>query len=190
MAMARFTFVLLGLLAASCAPIGPPADTSQIPPGALGTNQDSDARAVGLSSYVFADTSPSRVNPVDVARAAASVDYLAGEIATNPRYYGLPPLLPQQFAAARSELRAALGVAPSAPSQRVVNGLLMAANGMLAQNHAAAVSLLTPDVFTLGGDATLARLANLPPLPATNVATSRLAVALNSPGETNCFSCR
>jgi hypothetical protein len=181
--MPRIAAVLLSLLMASCAGIRPPVDTAQIPPGALGTNEDNDTRAINLSAYVFADTSPTRVNPVDVARAAASVDYLAGQIASSPRYDGVPPLTQQEFVQARQELRTVLGVPQTAPSQRVVDGLLVAANGMLAQNRAEAVSWLAPDVFTLGGDATLARLANLPPLPATNVATSRLAVALNGRGD-------
>jgi hypothetical protein len=60
----------------------------------------------------------------------------------------------------------------------VVNALFAVWRALRVGDAAAAQRILVPPVF-LDGAATLQRLANLPPLPTANQATSRAAAELN-----------
>ncbi|MFC7538900.1 hypothetical protein ACFQU2_04705 [Siccirubricoccus deserti] len=73
--------------------------------------------------------------------------------------------------AARDELRLALGVAPDAPPQVVVDALYNASRALRSGDQAAAALALPGPVFR-DGPATLARLGDLPPLPRTRLATA------------------
>ena len=97
-----------------------------------------------------------------------AIEYLAGELSTSPRWDFMSQLTKLQMLEARQEVRAALGIAESAPSQAVANALLA-----LSQNPtpAAAAQLLEPPVFTLLPAETLARIENLPYLPMANLAS-------------------
>ena len=116
--------VLAGLLAAGCASIAPPPDTARLPPNAYGLFADNDIGAINLAQWAFADPARTRNDPADAARAAAAVDYLAGELSSSPRWIAMSPITKGQMLQAREEVRRALGVAPGAPSQLVVDGLL------------------------------------------------------------------
>jgi hypothetical protein len=82
---------------------------------------------------------------------------------------------------ARTETRSALGIAPDARSQLVVNSLCgyAAALGDGA-NQAQAVQYLASPAFTLGPEVTEARLQDLPFLPTANVATMRAVGAVGN----------
>jgi hypothetical protein len=158
----RLLVLLACLLPAACATVPRAVPSAYIPPNELGTNQDSDLAAVNLSSYVFAEASRMRGNPVGTARATASVEYLADTLSTDPRWNDISPDIFRQMDQARAELRHTLGIAPGAPPQLVVNGLLGAADAILAGNREAATLALPPSVFTLGPQETLNRLAAMP----------------------------
>ena len=110
-------------------------------------------------------------NPVDAARAAAAIDYLAGELASNPRWIMISPLTKQEMVQARIDVRQALGIAPNAPSQVVVNALLQFASEWQAGNQAAAIQALAAPGFTLPPEQTLRALSNLPYIRSANIAS-------------------
>ena len=99
-----------------------------LPFAAFGT-MDNDVAAANQAAWAFA--APERIanNPVDAARAAAAIDYLAGELASNPRWLMISPLTKQEMVQARFDVRQALGIVPTVPSQVVVNALLRFAGG-------------------------------------------------------------
>jgi hypothetical protein len=183
------TVFLAAVLLAGCASIQPPPDTARLPPAALGSNGDNDTQAIGIAAWVFADPSRVRNDPVDAARGAAAVDYLAGELSSNPRWAPMDPLIRMQMLRARAELRSALGVAPGARSQAVVDGLLGVSFALLAGDQQAALDALRTPVFTLGPEQTLARLTSLPYLPETNIATMRANSVIEGVGPDVCRSC-
>jgi hypothetical protein len=166
--------LLACLLPASCDTVQTHPWPPYIPPGSLGTNQDPDTAAVLLAAYTFGDKSRLTGNPIGVARAAASVEYLAAALPAVPRWQIINPIVIAQMIQGRTELHQALGIPPGAPPQAVVNGLLGAADALGAGNPVAAGAALNPAIFTLGPQQTLAILANMPFLPTVNIATLRL----------------
>jgi hypothetical protein len=167
--------VLAALFAAGCASIAPPPDTARLLPNAYGLFADNDVGAINLAQWAFADPARTRDDPADAARAAAAVDYLAGQLSSSPRWIAMSPITKEQMPRAREEVRQALGIAPGAPSQWVVDGLLGAANALAAGDRPAALAALSAPVFIWPPDQTLARLSDMPFLPMANVATQRAA---------------
>jgi hypothetical protein len=185
----HYLMLLACLLPAACDAVVTYPPPPVIPIGSLGTNQDSDTAAVLLSGYTFGDKARLTGNPIGVARAAASVEYLAAALPTGPRWQIVAPFIIDQMIQGRAELHRALGIAPGAPSQAVVAGLLNAANALLVNNPAAAAEALNPAIFTLGPQQTLNILANMPFLPTVNVATARLNNEFLGRNGNNCFPC-
>lgn len=144
---------------------------------ALGTNQDPGTATVNIASWAFAESGRTHGDPVDAARAAASVDYLAGDLYANPRWLDVNPLYKQQMLDARLEVRQTLGIPAKAQSQQVVDTLLEAANAMTTGDPDTTRSVLASPLFTMGPERTYALLADMPYLPATNVATAHLGSA-------------
>lgn len=167
------TCLLIGL--AGCGAIQPVVvDQSQLPAGALGGGLDPDVTAANLAQYAFADSGRTYGRPVDAARAAISLEYLAGAIYSSPRWSNVSVLTKDQLLQGRQELRTALGVAPSATSQQVVDDLIAASNALVANDQAGAARSLGAPVFPAGGQRTLTVLNNMPYLRMANVATMRL----------------
>ena len=112
-----------------------------LPFAAFGT-MDNDVAAANQAAWAFA--APERIanNPVDAARAAAAIDYLAGELASNPRWLMISPLTKQEMVQARIDVRQVLGIVPNAPSQVVVNALLRFASEWQAGNQTGAMQAL------------------------------------------------
>lgn len=85
--------VLSALLALSaCAWETPPPDTARWPLPAGVVNTDPDVEIINQAAWAFAEPSRTRGRPIEAARAAAGVDYLAGQIATSPRWAHVGPL--------------------------------------------------------------------------------------------------
>jgi hypothetical protein len=154
----------------ACAAITPPPDTAQLPFSAFGT-LDNDVGAANVASWAFASPARTRNDPVDGARAAAAIDFLAGELSSNPRWLTLSPLTKQEMLRARADVRSALGIRQDAPSQIVANALLQFAADWQAGNQPAAMQILTTPVFTLPPQQTLQILANLPYIRSANIAS-------------------
>lgn len=154
------------------------ADQAQLPAGALGGGLDPDVTAANLAQYAFADSGRIYGRPVDAVRAAISLEYLAGAINNSPRWANVSALTKDQLLQGRTELRAALGVAPAATSQQVVDTLVAAETALLANDPAAAARSLAASIYPAGGEKTLAVLNNLPYLRMANVATMQLQTQL------------
>jgi hypothetical protein len=132
----------------------------------LGAGDPTRAAIIG-SAYAFASRPP----PPEAARAAAEVEYLAGEIPTGPRWIDFNPTIGLGLRDARAELHQALGIAGDAPPQAVVDGLFAASRALRGGDAAAARAALAAPAFP-DGAATLQRLARLPDLPRTRSATA------------------
>ena len=171
-------WVILGcLLLATCTAATPPPDTARLPQGTFGL-ADNDVGAANLASSAFASARRTRDNPVNAARAAAAVDYLAGQLSSSPRWLFISPLIKQQMLQARTDVRRALGIASDASSQAVVNALLQFADAWQAGNQSNAMQALGAPVFTLPATQTLQVLSNMPPMPSINTATMNAANAM------------
>src|SRR5690242_16767345 len=130
----RTSLLLVLLVPAGCAYVTAPPDTARLPPNAFGTYADGDVGAINQAAWAFADPIRTRNNPADAARAAAAVDYLAGELNSNPRWQFMSVLTKMEILQARAEVRHALGIAPASPSQEVVNRLLYVGNVLTTAN--------------------------------------------------------
>ena len=181
MRVARVALLLLPL--AACTGMEPfVADTATIPAGAMGGGLDPDMAALNHAQWAFADSSRTYGKPIEAARAALAMDYLAGQLNSSPRWGSVSALTKQQLLEGRAEVRAALGVAPGATSQQVVDGLAGASVALAAGDQALAVRALSTPVFPAGGLAVLAALADMPYLRMANVSTMRAANELFDSG--------
>jgi hypothetical protein len=165
----RLGAVLSCLAIAACA-VQPPPDTASLPLGAFGT-LDNDVGAANLAASAFASPARVRNDPVDAAKAVAAIDYLAGELNSNPRWVTLSPLTKQEMLRARAEVRQALGIRPDAPSRIVVNSLLQFASAWESGNQAAAMQALATPAFSLPPQQTLLVLNDLPYIQSANIAS-------------------
>jgi hypothetical protein len=165
----RALAALICFAMAACA-VRPPPDTAAVPPGAFGM-LDNDLAAANQASYAFAIPARIRNNPVDAARAAAAVDYLAGELSSNPRWVTLSPLTKMKMLQARADVRQTLGIRPDAPSQYVTNGLLQFAWLLAAGDGPGAMQGLQAPIFTLTPEQTWQILNAMPYIQSANIAT-------------------
>ncbi|GGG42022.1 hypothetical protein GCM10010964_31890 [Caldovatus sediminis] len=163
--------LLLVLGAAGCAPEAMPP-SAVLPADAVAGAGDPTRAAILHAADAFSRPGRLAGRPEEAARAVAEVEHLAVELSTGPRWAGLSPLVGQQMQAARAELRGALGIPPGAPPQAVIDQLFAASRALRAGDRAGAAAALSPPVFPAGGQATLDRLAMLPPLPRTASATA------------------
>jgi len=169
----RLVFAAVLALAA-CGPLVPSVpDTARLAPGALGSGGDVDVEAMNQAQWAFADSGRTYGRPVEAARAAAALDYIAGEFTTSPRWGRISALTKEQLLDGRREVRAALGVMPGASSQQVVDALAAAGNSLAAGREDEARASLGAPVFKGTGAETLARLSNMPYLRMANVSTMR-----------------
>lgn len=156
-------------------------DTATVAPGELGFGVlDSDVPAVNYAAWAFADPGRTRNNPAAAARACASMDYIAGQLNTSPRWANIGALTKMQLLRGRVEMRRALGIPLQAPSRLVVIGLAGAANALTAGNQQAALAELSNPAFP-DPRATLARLSDLPYLQEANVSTLKASNELFGP---------
>ena len=184
----RTTVLALSLALAACGSIQPVVpDTARMPAGALGGGLDPDVAAVNLAQWAFADSGRTYGRPIEAARAAASMDYIAGQLYTSPRWANISALTKEQLLQGRQEVRGALGVAPGATSQQVVDSLITAGNALAAGDQGTAVRSLGSPVFTSSGEQVLARLSNMPYLRMANVSTMRAANQLFDNGRDERF---
>jgi len=171
----------LPLMIAACA-VRPPPDTATLPFAAFGT-MDNDVAAANQAAWAFAAPERTASNPVDAARAVAGVDYLAGQLSSNPRWLMASPLTKQEMLQARRDVRQALEIVPGVPSQVVVISLLRFGAEWQAGNQAAALQALTAPGFTLPPEETVRRLGSLPYIRSANVASMDAANQMLSGGD-------
>jgi len=95
----RLVLTAACLLPVACAGGGQPfvPDTARLAPGALGSGFDPDVTAVNLAQWAFADSGRTRGRSIEAARAAASMDYIAGQLYTSPRWSNISALTKEQL---------------------------------------------------------------------------------------------
>lgn len=126
------------------------------------------------------DTSRWAGRPAEAAEAAAQLEFLTDEFATNPRYAPeANPAVLQRLEFARREMREFLGVSRDAPPQLVMAGLRRAAAALRAGSRAGAEAALSGPAFAYGPAATLGRLSSMPRLPRTSEAAGGVAAELD-----------
>lgn len=145
-------------------------DHSVIPQDSGGTQILSPDGAIGFAAYSLGHPSSTENRPGNAALAIAAVDYLAGDFYTDPRFVGIPAEDKIRMLQGRDEERRALGIAPGATSQQVVDGLIAAYPFYQANDFAGAARVLPISVFTLGAAGTTQVLSHLPPLVSANAA--------------------
>lgn len=178
---ARVAFALAALLPAACAYETKPADTAVLPTGVF-SPLDQDVPAVEYARYAFSSSSRTRGNPVAGAQAVLAMDYIAGQLNTSSRWVNISALTQIQLLQGRAQARAAVGIAPGAPSQVVVNSLAAAAFDLQAGDQAKAAAALDNPAFLQPPAQTLARLTNLPYIQMANVSTAHAEPELFGPG--------
>lgn len=149
-------------------------DSAVMPAGGLGSGMDPDTTAANIAAWAFADSARTYGRPLEGARAAAALEYAAGAFNSSPRWQNVSAMTLEMLLEARAALRQALGVAPGARSQQILDALTGAVAALTRNDRAAAIASLGPPTFPQGGEATLALLGNLPYFRIANVATQRL----------------
>ena len=146
---------------------GPPPAPVRLPPAATDALADPARQAILSTADAFAAPGRLAGRPAVAAAAIAQAEFLAVELATGQRWIAFAPRAAQGFVAARAEWREAAGIAPDAAPQPVIDALLAARAALFAGSRDAAAAALAPPAFPHGGEAVLARLGALPPLPLT-----------------------
>lgn len=172
---------LAAILALAACTAPPPVNSATTGPAGLGD----PFNAIQYTSWAFAYPARTRNDPVSAARAVAALDYLAGYLQTAPNARGMNPIISDQMVTAREAVRQTLGIAPTAPSQLVVNVMDATASDLSAGNRPAALQALSSPAFTLGPERTLATLTNLPYIRMANIATGQAFAAITG----NCIIC-
>lgn len=167
MRKALATIALLPLLA--CAPVGPLAPTAELPVDAVQGGGEPTRAAIFSTAYAF-NNPGGLANPAVAARAAANLEFLAVTMPQDPRF-SFTRTLNGELALARTELHSALAIAPNAPPQAVVDGLYGVSRALRVSDPVAAANAL-PAVAFPDRQATLMRLAAMPALPRSAIATA------------------
>jgi hypothetical protein len=163
--------IVLCTALSACAFLPPPKETPYLPPGVFGVYEDNATGALNQASWAFADPKRTSNDPGSAARAVIAVEYLAGELSSNPRWIQMSATAKMGMLRARTDTRRVLGIAPDISSQLVIDALLRLISTPLANNEAAITSSLTRPVFMLPASQTLRILSDLPYIQSANVAT-------------------
>jgi hypothetical protein len=117
------------------------------------------------------DTSRLAGNPVEAARAVILLEFIDLSFRTDPRYmHEVAPVNMSTIRRGRTELRAAVGIAPDAPPEPLMAQLREFGNSFEAGNLVRAEVALSGPMFPLGPQETMRRLRTLPRLPAVSAA--------------------
>ncbi len=161
---------LMALPAACAGRPAPPVVTLPVDP-ALGV-ADSARQAIIHAAHVFPRTAVLHGRPAEAAQAISEAEFLTVELRYGPRWIEMSPLASMAFEQALPEWRGVLGIPAGAQPQAVIDALTRLRNALAAGDRAAAAAAVAAPLFAPGGEATVARLAELPPLPRTGWAAS------------------
>ncbi len=170
--LVMMSICLLGL--AGCALETPPPSTGYLPLDSFNQSilgEDPAIAATNAATDAFAHPAAMRGHPARMAMAIASLDAMAGQFASGARWVSMNTLAKQEMLQARSRVRRIIGVAPGTPSQTMVDAMVGAARQLRRGNRNGALAALASPGFTRKPEATLALLANFPPVPLANHAT-------------------
>jgi hypothetical protein len=168
--------ILLALTLGGCAAEGlTRPEAARLPRDSIEGAGDPTRAAVSRVAYTFANQPVLNGQPGEAARSIADMEFLAASLPSDPRFQQRDSLLPVRLAQARTEWRQALGIAPTVPAQPLIDRLYAVWRAMRAGDPGAAAAVLPPTLIPPGGQAVLAKLAALPPLPQTALAASAAA---------------
>jgi hypothetical protein len=167
--MRRRALLALAPLSACAAP---PQEGAPPPPEPVRASlADPRRQAVLSAAYAFADTGRLAGHPAAAARATAALEWMAAALPADQAWIPANPSLFPLLRMARADLRASLGIAPTAPPEQVTRSLADTAVALDAGSRAGAAAALTP-VAPGGAEAVLARLDRLPQQPRAAQATA------------------
>jgi hypothetical protein len=173
-------FLAAAGVCAACTPyLSERYGSASLPPDAVVGVGDPLRSSVIAAANAFA--SPVQLTAPAAARAIAQMEFLAANLPQSPSLRYSPPTLGPQLDSAREEWRGALGIAPGAPAQSVINGLYAAGNALDVGQKEVALAALSRVPFQRGGPATLAHLEALAPLPRTAAAAAIAVQTLRDP---------
>ena len=180
--------LLLAAWLSACGALPGPVDTAQLPPGEF-AGPDPQVAAVNYAAAAFSDQSSTYGNPAAGCRGGAGSRVYCRRVEQRDRGgRAIDPTIKSNLVQGRDDLRKALGIAPDASSQAVVNGLSAARFALQANDQAAAAAALSNPAFTLTPDKTIEVLGNLPYLQPLNAATLAAEEAVSGvssgPGQT------
>lgn len=155
--------VLATLLLGACA--AERVDFSTLPPSFYGPRVFVVDAAIFEAKTVFGGNTDFPTDAAKSAHVLAVIEYLGGELNSTGSWSDLAGVVQVQMLQARQEVRQALGIAPAARSQQIVDALVAVSQTTDPKAQAAA---LADPIFTLGPDGTLQRLRAMPPLPITH----------------------
>lgn len=167
----RAAGLMLAGLAGACT-LGPPPPVAILPfePGLV--TADPARQAILHSAYALARPASLVGHPAIAAQTISEVEFLAVELRYASRWAPMSPLVTLGLERARPQWRAALGIEAAAPPQAVIDAMTALRFAVGAQDAAAAAAALRAPLFSPGGQGSLVRLSNLPPLPAAARAAS------------------
>ncbi|RYI94834.1 MAG: hypothetical protein EON47_20395, partial [Acetobacteraceae bacterium] len=154
-ASSRLPAFALLLLAGCVTPDQPPQGYATLPNDAVTGAGDPTRAAIIGTAYAFNTPASLAGQPAAAARAVANYEYLATELPYGPRWRGFSGTISPDFATGLAELRPAVGIAPNAPAQPVVQSLYAASRALSAGDQPAAERALSNPAFPNGGAATL-----------------------------------
>lgn len=123
--------------------------------------------------------------PAAAAQAFAQLEWLAVTLPSNPMFLGGAAAGAGQAVVARNQARTALGIAADAPTQAVIDGLAGTADALTRSDRAGVSAALPAAVFALGPEATVARLAEPPRVPAARAALVAIGAGAVEPDATD-----
>lgn len=161
----RAALLALAGLAAGCTVPDPP--TAVLPPEPGLGFADPARQAIIFTADAFARPRSLAGDPAAAARAISQAEFLAVELRYGPRWVEMSQQVVLAFEQARPEWRRALGIAPDAAPQAVIDAMTAVRLALAAGSAADAAAALRPPVVTPGGAESFRRLSDLPPLPRT-----------------------
>ena len=133
-----------------------------------------------LATRTFGHPSEMKANPVQVALAVSALDALAGQLHSGALApYSIHAFSAMEMLKARERVRSVLGIAKTAPSQSVIDHLLMVAQALENGDQKAAMQELCAPTFTDSPQKTMEILSNFPFLLIANDATTDFSVAVD-----------
>ncbi|WP_376092842.1 hypothetical protein ACE7GA_24425 [Roseomonas sp. CCTCC AB2023176] len=173
--MRRRTLLTAALLLPACAELRRSNQPLPPPAGLLPTNADPGRAAIALLDRDARGASLGIArDPTRAARVASVLEWLAADIAGQPRWAPLSRGTKEGIGTARNETRAAIGVDALAPAGPLIQALAAASRALGAGNRGAALAALPVSLFPRGAEAALDRLSNTGPLPALELGVNAL----------------
>lgn len=157
----------------------PPRPYVTLPADSVAGAGDPTRAAILGTAYALGTPSSLAGRPAEAARTAANYEYLTVEIPNGPRWREFAPNLGFELAKGQQELRAALGIIPTAEPQAVIDSLYATSRALGAGDQPAAERILSRPIFQGGGASMLQRLSALPPLRQANFAANLTAGELD-----------